>query len=53
MVPLYNNQFDGYARLLRITQRIGYGLMNPRVMVPFTGEDVRYNAWLTIAVPAG
>lgn len=51
-MPLYNHQFDGDALLQRVTQKTGYGLINLRALGPFTGEDVRYNAWLTIAEPA-
>lgn len=52
LIPPYDNQFDGYALLLRITQRTRYGLINLHALVPFTGDDVRYNAWFTIARPA-
>lgn len=53
LVLLFNHHFDSYALLQRITQLPGYGLINLRAVVPSTGDDVRYNAWLTIAGPAG
>lgn len=31
----------------------GYGLLNPHALAPSTCDDVRNNAWLTIAGPAG
>lgn len=51
LLPLYENRFEGYALLQRITQKTGFGLVNPRALVPSTGDDVHYNAWLTIARP--
>lgn len=44
LVPLSDNRFDGYAVLQRITQRTIYGLIKSRALIPFTGDDVRYNA---------
>lgn len=44
LVPLYNHQIDIYALMQRITQKTGYGLINPRALVLSTGKDVRYNA---------
>lgn len=53
LVLLYGNQFDGYALLQLIMQKSGYSIINPRSLVSSTGDDVRYNAWLTIAEPPG
>lgn len=53
LVPLNDYQFDSYALVQRITQKTNYGYINPRALVPSTGDDAPYNAWLTIEGPAG
>lgn len=50
-MPLYNNQFDGYALLQCDTQKTGIGLISTRALDHSTGKLVSYNAWHTIVGP--